>query len=88
MFNGASLRTAAVHSPCPIFPGFVDNYHLQTRVPTQTNRLNTRILQTISPKLNARIIYNFSQAAKHAFQDFPVVRKQHEHARPIRHRWA
>ena len=54
-------------------------------VPTQTNRLNTRVLQTISPKLNARIIYNFSQGANHAFQNFPGHRKQHKHARPIGH---
>jgi len=51
----------------------VDNYHLQTRIPTQDNRLNTRIIQTISPKLSARIIYNFSQGANHAFQNFPGI---------------
>jgi len=57
--------------PEPNLPGFVENYHLQTRVPTQQDRLNARILQTISPKLNARIIYGFSQSSNHAFQNYP-----------------
>src|SRR5262249_15992946 len=43
--------------PEPNLPGFVDNFHLQTRVPTQTTRINTRILHSISRKLNARVIY-------------------------------
>ncbi len=61
--------------PEPNVPGagLLDNFHLQTRVPTQNTRINTRILQTISPKLNARVIYNFSQAASHAFQSFPSL---------------
>jgi len=61
--------------PAPNVPGagLVDNFHLQARVPTQNTRINTRILQTISPKLNARIIYNYSQAASHAFQAYPSL---------------
>ena len=70
MFNSASLGLLQF-IPVANLSGFVDNYHLQTRVPAQTNRLNTRILHTISPKLNARVIYNFSQTATHSFQDFP-----------------
>jgi trimeric autotransporter adhesin len=57
--------------PEPNLPGFVENYHLQTRVPTQQDRLNARVLHTISPKLNARVIYGFSQSDNHAFQSFP-----------------
>jgi trimeric autotransporter adhesin len=70
MFNTASLGLLQF-IPVANLAGFVDNYHLQTRVPAQTNRLNTRILHTISPKLNARVIYNFSQTATHSFQSFP-----------------
>ena len=56
--------------PQPNLPGLVDNYHLQTSVPTQQDRFNARVLHTISPKLNARVIYSFSQSANHAFQSF------------------
>ena len=56
--------------PEPNLPGLVDNYHLQTRVPTQQDRFNARVLHTISPKLNARVIYSFSQSTNHAFQSF------------------
>jgi trimeric autotransporter adhesin len=57
--------------PQPNLPGLVDNFHLQTSVPTQQDRFNARVLHTISPKLNARVIYNFSQSSNHAFQSFP-----------------
>ena len=60
--------------PFPNVPnaGLVDNYLLQTRVPTQNTRINTRVLQTISPKLNARVLYNISEVANHAFQSYPL----------------
>ena len=71
------LNTAAVgllqYIPEPNLPGFVDNFHLQTRVPTQTTRINTRILHTISPRFHARVIYNFNQGASHSFQSFPSL---------------
>src|SRR6185437_15693872 len=57
--------------PAPNLPGLVNNFHLQSVVPTQQDRLNTRILHTISSKLNARVVYNFSQSDNHAFQFFP-----------------
>jgi trimeric autotransporter adhesin len=57
--------------PEPNLPGLVDNYHLQSRVPTQQDRFNARVLHSISPKLNARVIYSFSQSTNHAFQSFP-----------------
>ncbi len=70
MFDNASLGLLQF-VPVANLPGFVNNYHLQTQVPAQTTRLNTRVLQTISPKLNARVIYNFSETATHSFQSFP-----------------
>lgn len=37
------------------------NYLLQTTTPTNTQLVNTRINQTISPKLNFGVVYNISQ---------------------------
>ncbi len=74
MLNSTALQLLQFF-PEPNVPGagLVDNFHLQARVPTQNTRINTRILQTISPKLNARVIYAFSEAANHAFQSFPSL---------------
>ena len=41
------------------------------QVPTQTTRLNTRVLHTINSKLNLRVIYNISDGNAHTFQSFP-----------------
>ena len=57
--------------PQATLPGVVENFHLQTQVPTQQDRLNVRVLHSISQKLNARVIYGFSQSTNHAFQSFP-----------------
>jgi trimeric autotransporter adhesin len=70
LLNPAALGLLQ-YIPEPNLPGLVDNYHLQTRVPTQQDRLNVRVLHTISPKLNARMMYGFSQSTNHAFQSFP-----------------
>ena len=70
LLNPAALGLLR-YIPEPNLPGLVDNYHLQTRVPAQQDRLNVRVLPTISPKLNARIMYGFSQSTNHAFQSFP-----------------
>ncbi len=74
MINTTALQLLQFF-PQPNVPntGLADNYHLQTSEPTQNTRINTRVLQTISPQLNARVIYNFSQAATHAFQSFPSL---------------
>jgi hypothetical protein len=78
-FVGCQLPSSALNPaamgllqfiPEPNLPGLVYNYHLQTRVPTQQDRFNTRVMQTISPKLNARVIYSFSQGDNHSFQSF------------------
>jgi trimeric autotransporter adhesin len=70
LLNPAALGLLQ-YIPEPNLPGFIDNYHLQTRVPTQQDRLNARVMHSISPKLNARIFYSFSQSTNHAFQSFP-----------------
>ena len=70
LLNPAALGLLQ-YIPEPNLPGLVDNYHLQTRVPTQQDRLNVRVLHTLSPKLNARFMYGFSQSSNHAFQSFP-----------------
>ena len=70
MLNSASLGLLQ-YIPLPNVPGLVDNFHLQTSVPTQQDRFNARLLQTISPKLNARLIYALSDSSNHAFQSFP-----------------
>ncbi len=57
--------------PLPNLPGPVQNFHLQTRVPTATDAFNVRVLHTISPKLNAQATYNFSETRTHAFHAFP-----------------
>jgi hypothetical protein len=57
--------------PLPNLPGLVQNFHLQTRVPTATDAFNVRVIHTISPKLNFQATYNFSATHTHAFQSFP-----------------
>ncbi len=59
--------------PLPNLPGLVQNFHLQTRVPTATDAFNVRILHTISSKLNFQATYNFSATRTHAFQGFPEL---------------
>ena len=60
-----------IPAPTSGLTGLTNNFLLQTTVPTQTNRLNVRVLQTISPKLNARIIYAINAGDSHSFQNFP-----------------
>ncbi len=57
--------------PLPNLPGLTQNFHLQTRVPTAIDRLNMRVIHTISPKLNAQVTYNLSETRTHAIQSFP-----------------
>ena len=70
LLNPAALGLLQ-YIPEPNLPGLVQNYHLQTRVPTQQDRLNVRVVHSISQKLNARVFYSFSQSTNHAFQSFP-----------------
>lgn len=71
LLNNNTVSGLLQFIPEPNLPGLVDNYHLQTQVPTQQDRFNARVLHSISPKLNLRVIYGFSQSTNHAFQSFP-----------------
>lgn len=60
--------------PPPNLPGLVQNFHLQTRVPAATDRLNVRVVHTISPKLNAQATYNLNETRSQAVPNFPELR--------------
>lgn len=68
--------------PLPNVPaaGLVQNFHLQTRVPTASDRLNVRVLHTISPKLNLQVTYNLAETRTHGFQTFPQL-ESNSHSR-------
>ena len=70
--NSAALGLLDVIPP-PNLPGLVQNFHLQTRVPTSTDRFNVRLIHTISPKLNFQATYNFNQTQNKAIQTFPQL---------------
>jgi hypothetical protein len=44
--------------PLPNLPGFVQNFHLQSVLPTTNHHVNVKILHTISPRLNLMASYN------------------------------
>jgi len=52
-------------------PGLVNNYHLQTRTPGATNRININIIHTISSKLHLQLNYSLSDGHSHSFNSFP-----------------
>ena len=58
--------------PEPNVPGAgtVLNYHLQTTVPVDTDRVNVRVLHTINAKLNLSVGYNFSSTRQTGVQNF------------------
>ena len=62
--------------PLPNLPGLVQNFHLQTNVPTSSDRFNARIVHTISPKLNFQATYNLSESRSKAVQAFPELFSQ------------
>jgi trimeric autotransporter adhesin len=43
--------------PLPNLPGFVQNFHLQAALPTNSDMLNFKVLHTISPRLNLSASY-------------------------------
>lgn len=49
----------------------VQNYHLQAREPDRNDRLNLRMLHTISPKLNLSVIYNLGWSRPDTLVNFP-----------------
>ena len=70
-----TLNPAAVallnYIPRANLPGLVNNYHLQTRVPGATNRININVVHTISSKLHLQVNYNLSDGHLHSFNSFP-----------------
>ncbi len=52
-------------------PGFVNNFHLQTRLPGATNRVNVNVMHTLSPKLHLHVGYNLSDGHSHSLNSFP-----------------
>ncbi|HLW97678.1 MAG TPA: carboxypeptidase regulatory-like domain-containing protein [Candidatus Acidoferrales bacterium] len=59
--------------PMPNLPaGGQYNYLLQTSTPTNTQAINMRVNQTISPKLNLGVTYNLSQSQSSGQGSFPT----------------
>jgi hypothetical protein len=56
--------------PLPNLSGLVQNYHLQTSVPTSSDRINVRVLHTISPRLNLQVTYNADSTRSRSVQSF------------------
>ncbi len=71
------LDTAAVgllrFVPMPNLSGTAQNFHLQTRVPNADDRVNVRLLDTISPKLNFSAVYNLNDGRSQSVQSFPAL---------------
>jgi trimeric autotransporter adhesin len=57
--------------PLPNLPGETLNFHLQTRVPGVSNRLNVNVTHQISPKLSLQVNYNLSNSTAHTVNNFP-----------------
>jgi hypothetical protein len=73
--SAVTLNPAAVallnYVPHANLPGLVNNYHLQTRTPGATNRINVNVLHTLSPKLHVQVSYSLSNGHSHSFNGFP-----------------
>jgi hypothetical protein len=53
-------------------PGFVNNFHLQTRLPGATNSMNVNVMHTLSPKLHLQVRYSLSDGHSHELKSsFP-----------------
>jgi hypothetical protein len=59
--------------PLPNLPGLVQNYHLQTTVPVSTERVNARVVHTLSPRLSLQAIYNLQAQQQHLVSAFPTL---------------
>jgi hypothetical protein len=70
MMNQAALGLLD-YIPHANLPGFVNNFHLQTRVPGATNRLNVMVVHTLSSRFHLMVNYHLSDGHSHAFQSFP-----------------
>jgi Carboxypeptidase regulatory-like domain len=72
MQNSAALGLLA-YIPRANLPGLVNNFHLQTRVPGATNRLNFLVVHTFSSRFHLMVNYHLSDGHSHAFQSFPAL---------------
>lgn len=59
--------------PRPNLPGLVQNFHLQTALPTATERLNVHVLHTLSARLSLRVGYNLQQQRQDLLNTFPTL---------------
>ncbi len=62
--------------PLPNLPGTVQNFHLQARVPSDSDRFNIRILHTINQRLNFNANYNISSTRSKNVQNFPTLKSE------------
>jgi hypothetical protein len=61
--------------PEPNLPGLVQNFHLQDRIPSATDRLNVRIQHTLSTVLHLDVNYNLQQGKNHSLVSFPAFER-------------
>lgn len=59
--------------PLPNLPGLVQNYHLQTTLPVATERVNARVVHSLSPRLSLQAIYNLQAQQQNLINDFPTM---------------
>jgi trimeric autotransporter adhesin len=59
--------------PLPNLPGQTLNFHLQTNLPSLSQRLNIHITHQISAKLSLAANYNFSNGTSHSLSSFPGI---------------
>jgi hypothetical protein len=73
--SSATLNPAALSLlnfvPQANLPGFVNNFHLQTRLPGATDRVNVNVMHSLSSKLHLQVNYNLSEGQAHALNSFP-----------------
>jgi hypothetical protein len=62
--------------PLPNLPGLVQNYHRQAALEQALDRVNVRMLHTISPNLNVQAIYNLVQFTGQNSTPYPSLSSQ------------
>lgn len=62
--------------PLPNLPGLVQNYHRQAALAQAMDRVNVRILHTISPNLNLQAIYNLVDFSGQNATPYPSLSSQ------------
>jgi hypothetical protein len=62
--------------PGPNLPGLVQNYHRQAALAQSMDRVNVRILHTLSPKLNLQAIYNLVDFTGQNATPYPSLSSQ------------